>query len=477
MTRKANYDDTNIANKGDGSLRADGLPAGWVWATLGEVADTARRRVLPRERPDLPFIGMENIEAHTMRLLGTVPASDMKSSAEHFESGDVMYGRLRPYLNKVYCPKFEGLCSSEFIVFRKTDHLKSEYLQYFLNSWDFVTFASHLNTGDRPRVNFDQLANYPLPLAPLPEQHRIVAKIEEQFTRLDAGVAALKRAQANLKRYKAAVLKAACEGRLVAQDPTDEPASELLKRILAERRAKWAADLRAKGKDPQKAKYEEPQAPDLDALPELPSGWCWARAEQLCDFITKGTTPSANKLFSGSGEIPYIKVYNLTNRGTLDFSVNPTFISQETHNKELARSRVYPGDVLMNIVGPPLGKVSIVPDTYPEWNINQAVAIFRPMPSHDRKFLSICLLEEHILSWAVRRAKATAGQFNLTLEICRDLPLPVPPLAEQRRIVAEVERRLSVVQELEGTLAANLARAERLRQSILKRAFEGRLVK
>ncbi len=118
------------------------------------------------------------------------------------------------------------------------------------------------------------------PLAPLPEQHRIVAKIEELFTRLDAGMAALKRAQANLKRYKAAVLKAACEGRLVPQDASDEPASELLKRILTERRAKWEIDLRAKGKDPKTARYDEPQAPNLDELPELPSGWCWASVEQ-----------------------------------------------------------------------------------------------------------------------------------------------------------------------------------------------------
>ena len=98
------------------------------------------------------------------------------------------------------------------------------------------------------------------------------------------------------------------------------------------------------------------------------------------------------------------------------------------------------------------------------------------MGDYSARFLSICLRSESILAWAVQRAKATAGQFNLTLEICRDLPLPIPPLAEQHRIVAEVERRLSLVQEVEATVAANLKRAERLRQSILKRAFEGRLV-
>ena len=98
------------------------------------------------------------------------------------------------------------------------------------------------------------------------------------------------------------------------------------------------------------------------------------------------------------------------------------------------------------------------------------------MSNYSRKFLCLCLLSEPILSWAVQRAKATAGQFNLTLEICRDLPLPLPPLAEQEQIVAEVERRLSIVDELEATVKANLKRAERLRQSILREAFAGRLV-
>jgi type I restriction enzyme, S subunit len=280
------------------------------------------------------------------------------------------------------------------------------------------------------------------------------------------------------------VLKAACEGRLVpteaelargavgagAPRPYEyEPADVLLKRILAERRVRWEDEHPGK-------KYVESAAPETDGLPVLPEGWCWARAEQLCDFITKGTTPAANKLFSGAGDVPFIKVYNLTDLGHLDFSIHSTFVGRQTHTGELARSRVYPGDVLMNIVGPPLGKVSIVPDQHPQWNVNQAIAIFRPMPSYDRRFLCYCLLTKQILAWAVQRAKATAGQFNLTLEICRNLPLPVPPLTEQHRIVAEVERRLSVVAELEATVTANLARAGRLRQAVLKRAFEGRLV-
>src|SRR5215208_280951 len=99
------------------------LPDGWELTTLGEATKPMQKRVNPQDYPDLPYIGMENVEAHTMRLLGTVPAKEMRSSADSFSAGDVLYGRLRPYLNKVYLPEFNGLCSTEFIVFRQVSHL------------------------------------------------------------------------------------------------------------------------------------------------------------------------------------------------------------------------------------------------------------------------------------------------------------------------------------------------------------------
>lgn len=364
------------------------------------------------------------------------------------------------------------------------------WLVYAINSPEFRAQVAALQSGStRKRISRGNLATLNIPVPPLPEQQRSVAKVEELLTELDAGVESLKKARAQLKRYRQAVFKAAVTGEITREwreihKGELEPAADLLTRILRERRAKWEeeqlAKMQAAGKTPKnddwKKKYQDPVAANISDLQELPRSWLWTRAEQVCDFITRGTTPAAHKLFSESGEIPFIKVYNLTHVGALDFSVNPTFISESTHADELARSRVFPGDVLMNIVGPPLGKVSIVPTTYEEWNINQAIAIFRPMPSFDRKYLSICLLTEQIQSWAERRAKATAGQFNLTLEICRDLPLPLPPITEQRQIVSEVERLLSIADATEQTIEQSLKQVERMRQSILQQAFTGKLV-
>src|SRR5688500_2396172 len=125
---------------------------------------------------------------------------------------------------------------------------------------------------------------------------------------------------------------------------------------------------------------------------ELPPNWVWVSAEQVCNPIANGSTPKPDKMYSGTGEIPFIKVYNLTHHGQLDFSINPTFIDHDTHTGLLARSCTIPGDVLINIVGPPLGKVSIVPDTYPEWNINQAIVTFRPSTGYSHKLLCYALL-------------------------------------------------------------------------------------
>src|SRR6266446_6820950 len=105
------------------------LPNGWMCATLGDIVQPTRPKHNPGDCPDLSFIGMEHIEAHTMRLLGTVPANIMRSNAVHFMLHDVLYGRLRPYLNKVFSPDSEGLCSAEFIVFPYTEHLDMKYLQ------------------------------------------------------------------------------------------------------------------------------------------------------------------------------------------------------------------------------------------------------------------------------------------------------------------------------------------------------------
>jgi type I restriction enzyme S subunit len=324
--------------------------------------------------------------------------------------------------------------------------------------------------GAQPNISQSILRELMVPVPPIGVQREAVAEIEKQFSRLDEAVANLQRVKANLKRYKASVLKAAVEGRLVETEASIaqregrsyETGEQLLQRILEERRAQWAG----------KGKYKEPELPVLDGLNSLPEGWAYATTEQMCEQIASGSTPSPDAMFSGAGDVPFLKVYNLTFDGSLDFTVKPTYVADTTHQSLLARSRSIPGDVLMNIVGPPLGKVSIIPSIFPEWNINQAIVTFRTSPRLVNRLLAHWLLAQPVLSRLERTAKATAGQHNLQVSTCRKLPIPVPPITEQVRIVAEVDRHLSIVREVEAEVDANLQRAWGLRQSTLFKLFQ-----
>jgi type I restriction enzyme S subunit len=385
---------------------------------LGEVVRPTRPRVKPSDFPDLPFIGMEHIEAHSMKLLGTVPAATMKSSAVHFKPGDVLYGRLRPYLNKVHRPKFEGLCSAEFIVLPENERLDGRYLQYFLNSSAFARYASYLNAGDRPRVDFEQLAPFEMPVPDVGEQRRIVAEIEKQFSRLDEAGASIKRVKANLRRQRAAVLHAAVTGTLIGDD----------------RCAEWVyATIGAVG--------------------------------QVISGLTKN--PKRESL---PRKVPYLRVANVyANELRLD-EIEYIGVADQELDKLLVRR----GDLLIvegNGSPDQIGRVALW-----EGSIENCV--------HQNHLIKVRLGNRVTPQWALTWllspggrheiesvSSSTSGLHTLSTGKVARLPIPVPPVPDQHRIVAEVDRRLSIVREVEAEVDANLKRAQALRQAVLARAF------
>jgi type I restriction enzyme S subunit len=305
-------------------------------------------------------------------------------------------------------------------------------------------------------------------LAPLSEQHRTVEAIEEQITRLDAAVSGLKRVQRQLKRYRASVLKAACEGRLVpteldlarAEDREYEPADKLLERILAERRAQGGT------------KYKEPMAPSPAG--QLPEGWTWATAEQLVYRSEYGT--SVRCAYEGDG-LPVLRIPNVAaGRISLDdlkFATMPLAIRDE--------DALRGGDVLMVRTNGSVGLVGRTavapkdmagPTYFASYLLRFRFAEDATLP----RWFSLFATSDQGRRFLESHAASSAGQHNVSLSLIHRWSVPLPPLAEQQRIVAEVERRLSVVEKAEVVVEANLKRAARMRQSILKRAFEGKLV-
>lgn len=319
----------------------------------------------------------------------------------------------------------------------------------------------------QPQITQQGLSEVKIPLPSVAEQKEIVDLLDRLLAQVQATQARLARIPDIIKLFRQSVLAAAVSGKLTEEWQHNSSNKLVNNNEIAHQHRIY---FHSQGR-----KYKEPLSiNDFSGLPAIPKNWRWYRAEQLCDLITKGTTPSSEQM-SASDEIPYIKVYNLTFNGSLDFSINPTFINRQTHENELKRSKVLPGDVLMNIVGPPLGKVSIVPDTYSEWNINQAICLFRPVCGVSEFYLSLCLRDDNLLSLTKMKAKATAGQFNLTLEICRDYPIPVPSPEEQTEIVRRVEQLFAYADSIEQQAKAAKERVDNLTQAILAKAFRGEL--
>lgn len=304
-----------------------------------------------------------------------------------------------------------------------------------------------------------------LPLAPAREQRRIVAEIERQFTRLDKAVATLKAIQAKLKRARASVLKAAVEGRLVptegelarAEGRSYEPASVLLERILAERRARW----------PKGKKYQPPSEPKTDDMPELPDGWSWATLPQLGE-LDRGRSrhrPRNDARLLG-GPYPFIQTGDIRGSSGTIRSWSATY-----SELGLAQSRLWPAGTLCITIAANIAETGIL--AFDACFPDSVVGFLSAGSSALTRFVEFFVRTQR------RRLEALApatAQKNINLGTLALLTVPLPPERELQRIVVELDRRLSVIDNLEHTVEQTLARCGRLRQSILKRAFEGKLV-
>ena len=370
------------------------VPCGWHAVKLMHATQPRAEKVSPADYPEKPFLGMDHVEAHTMKIIGSIPSAQMKSNAARFYENDVLYGRLRPYLNKVVMPNFDGLASAEFIVFPENKAVKSSFLKYRLNSSDFVSFSSHLNEGDRPRVSFDQIGEFDLLLPPINEQTRIVEKIEELFSELDKGVESLKTAQQQLKVYRQALLKQAFEGKLTEQWRKDNPdkvesAEQLLARIKAEREARyqqqldeWKQAVNAweatgkEGKKPTKPKQAKDlpalTADELAGLPALPKGWAWIKFGNLTDYVTSGSR-GWKEYYSNSGAT-FIRAQNLKHDS---LNLNDIAYVDLPETVEGKRSKVNTDDILITITGANVTKAGIVIEHLEEAYVSQHVALCR----------------------------------------------------------------------------------------------------
>jgi len=458
------------------------LPKGWEFVRLGSI---------------ISISSGAGLTAAKMNREGSIPVYGGNGVTGHHDAGNVkketlVIGRVGFYCGSVHVtPKLAWVTDNAFITKFSEDNISLMYLSWLLK-------ATNLNENDsataQPVISGRKVYPIVIALPPTKEQPRIVAKVNElmalcdqleqqtetsltahqtlvetllntlltaaqtmptntnkaassanssqessfdqAWNRIAQHFDVLFTTEHSIDQLKQTILQLAVMGKLVPQDPSDEPASVLLEKIAAEK------EQLIKDK---KIKKQKALPPIDDEKPfELPSGWGLTRLDDICYSVTSGSTPPKTEFNEDEG-VPYLKVYNIKNQ-EIAFDYKPQYVSAEYNATKLKRSILYPGDVVMNIVGPPLGKVAIIPDSHPEWNCNQAITFFRPIVSSLNTYIYTYLLAGTFLHSI--ELIGTAGQDNISVTKSRSIILPLPPVKEQLRIVSRVNELMAICDSL-----------------------------
>lgn len=456
------------------------MPQSWKLATVGELykivsGGTPSTKNEKYWGGDIPWITSANIHGlKDIQPERTVTQLGIENSATNLVPKGSIIVVTRVSLGKVALADTDICFSQDSQALLPNNDVLPEYALYYL-SWAAREFKSKSRGTTISGITKKQLETLEFPLPPLPEQERIVAKLEETFTQLEAGVAELQNAKAQLKRYRAAVLKSAVEGELTrewreAHQDEIEPAKTLLSRILEERRKKWEAEG-------GKGKYKEPATPHTDDLPELPEGWAWASLEQSASFEPRSiqSGPFGSSLLHSEFQETGILAIGIDNVLDGKFSMGKQHrISQKKYG-ELEKYTARPLDVLITVMAT-VGRCCVVPADLETAIITKHVyRISANQKLVNSYFLMYCLLAESVTRHQIFGGVRGQTRPGINKSVLVNLEIPIPPLREQERIVEKIERRMSVADEIEKELDESLVRAERLRGSVLKNAFEGKL--
>jgi type I restriction enzyme, S subunit len=483
---------------GNGQSRTWDIPPSWVWTSTGEVADVVGGGTPRTDEPEnfehgeVPWVTPADLSGYTGKLIergarNITQRGLATSGARLMPKGSVLFSSRAPigYVAVAANPISTNQGFKSFVL---PSGISPDYVYYYLKAAKdlAVALASGTTFLEISGAKAKQIA---LPLAPEGEQSRIVAEIENQFTRLDAAVTALKRVQANLKRYRAAVLKAACEGRLVMTEAelarkegrSYETGEQLLAHILKERRTKWEADKLAKmiaaGKLPKdddwKKRYEEPEPQDTAALPSLPKGWIWTNLDQIICVSPQNGLYKAAAAYGAGTPILRIDDYQVDScKSREDLRCLRTSADEDTLYA-LAQ-----GDIVLNRVNSPshLGKCTVVNAALCPCVFESNMMRFRVSDLIDPEWLTTVLQTTDGKARLTANAKWAVNQASINQQDVKQTAVPLPPIAEQVQILASVRQQLSINLKVSEELDTTSRHADRLRQSILKRAFEGKLV-
>jgi len=467
------------------------LPSGWEWVRLGTIAEAQSGYAF--KSGEYTSEGTFVLRVTNINQDGSIDASDAKYITP--ESAENNYKNFQLFADDVLLVMVGGSLGKIGVVPAKTlpavlnqnmwkiqrfDSISRDYFVYGLkqiNAHQIVITSSthgHLSKGNYLSKLF--------PLPPIAEQNRIVQKVDELMTlcnrleqqtsdqieahktlvdtllgtltqsenateltnnwaRLAAHFDTLFTTEQSIDKLMQTILQLAVMGRLVEQDTEDEPATSIVSRASRIKAQLLADKLIKKQK-------ELPGITEAEKPASIPSHWTYARLDDVCTEITSGSTPPKSEFNEAFG-VPYLKVYNIRSQ-RINFKYKPQFITGEYHQTSLKRSKLLPGDVVMNIVGPPLGKTAVIPADYPEWNCNQAIVRFRPIEIELNHFIHLYLKAGIFLD--TMELIGTAGQDNISVTKSRSIVIPLPPKAEQHRIVQKVDELMTLCDQLKERL-------------------------
>jgi type I restriction enzyme S subunit len=463
------------------------LPQGWCLASISDTGKYINGFAFkPQHWGDTgrPIIRIQNLTKTEREINRTdfIPGDEFV-----VRPGDILVS-WSATLDAFIWEREEALVNQHiFRVIPETRLVTKKYLFYLLKqAIQEMQKTEHLHGSTMKHINRGPFMAYEVPIAPRAEQDRVVDEIEKQYTRLDAAVTALKRVQTNLKRYRASVLKAACEGGLV---PTEaelarkegrsyEPASELLKRILADRRAKWESDqlqkMIAAGKPPRndewRSGYKDAGTPILPKLSEVAEGWSLTNLGQLKHFSIYGPRFSSEEYASAG--TPVLRTTDISESGRVNMESAPRL---PLSVKEIDRFKLLPFDLVFTRTGATIGKVALFND------------VVTAIPGAYLIHYRLCgppALARYVYRYfqspkgqqALVGGTLGIGQPNLNAPTIESIPIPLPPEQEQFRILAELEKQLEEIERRRVAMPTTLMRSTALRQRILASAFSGKLV-
>ncbi len=480
------------------------LPSSWRLVPIEDVARLVRGITYKKEHAResifdraIPLLRATNItgKALTFSSLVFVPASYV-SNDQFLRNGDVVIasssgskevvGKAGQFFSVENSFSFGAFCT----VLRPESVLEYKYFGYYFQTTDYRKLISDISAGSNiNNIKSSGLASHQIAISPRAEQTRIVEKLEELLSDLDAGVAELKAAQKKLGQYRQSLLKAAVEGALTAewreQNKPEESGVQLLQRILQQRRARWQTKQLAKfaeqGKVPPKdwqAKYPEPVAPDIAKMPELPERWVWASLEQIAadEPYSLAIGPFGSNLkvpdYRDAG-VPLVFVRNI--RSGRYGGKHAKFVTPEKA-AELSAHSIKGGDVLVTKMGEPPGDADVYPADQPMAIITADCIKVRCSEDLMAPHFLATVINSYIGQMQIQPMTQGVAQKKVSLGRFSNLAVPVPTFKEQLEIV---ELLLSAKEQADhqgDAIEHSLKQSAAQRKNILKAAFSGQLV-